>query len=77
MDPASLRQGVQHQIGKTSSAPAVALSGDGSTLTVGAPSEDSAATGLDGNQSDDSAGDSGAVYVFARSGTTWAQSGLS
>jgi len=39
----------------------VSLSGD--TLAVGAPGEDSAATGVNGNQSDDSAEDSGAVYV--------------
>ncbi len=52
---------------------AVALSGDGSTLAVGAESEDSAATGIDGDQADNSAPDAGAVYVFARSGATWKQ----
>jgi hypothetical protein len=51
----------------------VALSADGSTLAIGAPYEDSAATGLDGNQADNSATDSGAVYVFTRAGTTWSQ----
>ncbi len=51
----------------------VAVSADGSTLAVGAPSEDSAATGIDGNQADNSAPSSGAVYVFVRSGTTWMQ----
>ena len=51
----------------------VALSGDGSTLAVGAYREDSAATGIDGNQADNSAADAGAVYVFTRSGTTWTQ----
>jgi hypothetical protein len=40
----------------------VALSGD--TLAVGASGEDSAATGTGGNQDDDTAQDSGAVYVF-------------
>jgi hypothetical protein len=52
---------------------AVALSGDGDTLAVGANLEDSAATGIDGKQDDDSAENSGAVYVFARDGTTWSQ----
>ena len=51
----------------------VALSRDGSTLAVGATSEASAATGIDGNQADNSVQGSGAVYVFTRSGTTWTQ----
>jgi len=51
----------------------VALSADGSTLAVGANREDSAATGIDGEQADNSAADAGAVYVFARTGTTWSQ----
>jgi len=51
----------------------LALSGDGNTLVVGAQNEDSAARGLDGNQHDESALEAGAVYVFARSGATWAQ----
>jgi hypothetical protein len=50
---------------------ALALSGD--TLMVGASQEDSNATGIDGNQSDDSAAAAGAVYVFIRSGSTWSQ----
>jgi hypothetical protein len=50
---------------------AVALDGD--TLAVGARFERSNATGVNGNQADDSAQDSGAVYVFRRSGSTWAQ----
>jgi len=50
----------------------VALSGD--TLAVGVPSEDSAATGIDGDQSDNSAGNSGAVYVFTRDAAgAWSQ----
>jgi hypothetical protein len=49
----------------------VALSSD--TLAVGAYGEDSAAQGVDGNQADDTASDSGAVYVFRRSGTAWLQ----
>lgn len=51
----------------------VALSEDGNTLAIGAYNEDSAATGVNGNESSDSAGQSGAVYVFTRSGTTWSQ----
>jgi hypothetical protein len=51
----------------------VALSGDGSTMAVGAPTEDSAATGLNGDQADDSAASAGAVYLFARAGNTWTQ----
>lgn len=51
----------------------IALSADGNTLVVGAPGEDSSATGMNGNQADNSASDAGAVYVFVRSGTTWMQ----
>ncbi|HMG21222.1 MAG TPA: integrin [Kofleriaceae bacterium] len=50
---------------------AVALSGDG--LAAAAPGEASAATGVDGNQLDNSAAEAGAVYVFARQGATWTQ----
>ena len=35
--------------------------------------EDSNATGVNGNQSDNSAVGSGAAYVFVRNGTTWSQ----
>jgi FG-GAP repeat len=52
---------------------AVALSADGNTLAVGAPAEDSNATGINGNQSDDSAADAGAVYVFVRAVGVWSQ----
>jgi hypothetical protein len=51
----------------------LALSGDGGTLVVGAPYEDSAATGVGGAQGDDSASDSGAVYAFVAGAGTWAQ----
>ncbi len=51
----------------------VALSADGNTLAVGAWLEDSNATGIDGNQSDNSAASSGAAYVFALSGGVWSQ----
>ncbi|MCC6139643.1 MAG: FG-GAP repeat protein [Nitrospira sp.] len=50
---------------------ALALSGD--TLVVGAYQEDSNATGVNGDQTDNSAGDSGAAYVFTRSGGIWSQ----
>ena len=50
---------------------AVSVSGD--TVVVGADMEDSSATGVDRNQSDNSAKDSGAAYVFTRSGATWSQ----
>jgi FG-GAP repeat len=44
-----------------------------STVVVGAPYEDSNATGVDGDQADNSAPNAGAAYVFIRSGTTWSQ----
>ena len=49
----------------------VAISGD--TVVVGALRESSAAVGVDGDQSDNSAPLSGAVYVFVRTGSTWTQ----
>jgi hypothetical protein len=52
----------------------IALSGD--TLAVGSDSEDSNQTTITNGttaSNDDSASDSGAVYVYRRSGTTWAQ----
>src|SRR6266850_2570026 len=51
----------------------VALSRDGSTMAVAAHWEASAATGINGNQKDDSIPQAGAVYVFTRTGTTWTQ----
>lgn len=51
----------------------IALSRDGTTLAVGAPYEQSKATGVNGDQTDDSANMAGAVYVFVRSGTQWVQ----
>jgi hypothetical protein len=51
----------------------VALSADGSTLAVGASWEASNATGIDGDQSDNSASRSGAVYVFSRIDGFWSQ----
>ncbi|HEU4729732.1 MAG TPA: FG-GAP repeat protein [Kofleriaceae bacterium] len=51
----------------------VALSGD--TLVIGAYGEASRAIGVNppGGQSDSSAPNAGAVYVFVRTGTTWTQ----
>jgi hypothetical protein len=49
----------------------VAVSGD--TIVVGAWGEDSSATGVNGDQGDNSAVDSGAAYVFVRNGTNWTQ----
>ena len=53
----------------------IALSSDGNTLAVGAPSEDSNAIGVGGDQTNDGSINSGAVYVFTRSSTTttWSQ----
>lgn len=42
----------------------LALSGDGQTLAVSAPGEDSAAMGIGGDQADNSADGSGAVYLY-------------
>lgn len=50
---------------------AVAVSGN--TLVVGASEEDSNATGVNGNQGNNSATAAGAAYVFVRSGSTWSQ----
>jgi hypothetical protein len=51
----------------------VALSGDGKTLAVGAPLEDSSAIGINGDQTDNSVSDAGAVYVFRLAGELWSQ----
>ena len=51
----------------------LALSGDGNVLAVGAQLEDSGSQGINGFQDDDSALEAGAVYLFTRSGDTWAQ----
>ena len=49
------------------------LSQDGNTLVVSSQ-EDSAATGVNGDQEDDSLEESGAVYVYRRIGSAWQQS---
>jgi hypothetical protein len=52
----------------------LAISDDGDTLIVGARYEDSDATGIDGDGSNDLSEDSGAAYVFARDDAgAWAQ----
>ena len=52
---------------------ALAVSGDGNTIAVGAPHESSAARGINGNQNDNSLYNSGAVYVYVRRGDAWTQ----
>ncbi len=42
-------------------------------MVVGAIGEASNATGVNGPQLGNTAGDSGAAYVFVRSGTSWSQ----
>ena len=49
----------------------VAISGD--TVVVGAPGESSNATGIGGDQADNSVPEAGAAYVFVRNGVTWTQ----
>ncbi len=51
----------------------VRVSTSGDTLVVGAPGESSAATGVDGDASDNSAQSSGAAYVFVRSQGGWSE----
>ena len=52
----------------------VSLSADGNTLAVSAPMEDSNTTGIGSTSNDDgSADDSGAVYIFTRTGTSWTE----
>jgi hypothetical protein len=52
---------------------AVALSADGNTLAVGAADEDSGSSGVEGDQGNDDALDSGAVYLFLRKSNVWKQ----
>jgi hypothetical protein len=51
----------------------VAIALDGDTLVVGALYEDSAATGVNGDQSSQASTDSGAAYVFVRKAGSWEQ----
>ncbi|MBL6764946.1 MAG: choice-of-anchor D domain-containing protein, partial [Verrucomicrobiae bacterium] len=48
---------------------AVAVSGN--TAVVGSPDESSAATGIDGDRSDNTASDAGAAFVYVRQGDEW------
>ena len=49
----------------------VAISGE--TIAIGSPGESSNAKGINGNQSNADALESGAAYVFVRSGSKWSQ----
>src|SRR5262249_33305830 len=49
------------------------LSGDGNTLAVGAQVENGGSKGINGDQKNLSAEDSGAIYFFTRAGTEWKQ----
>ena len=51
----------------------VALSENGQLLVVGASMEDSNATGVDGDRTNDAAPNSGAAYVFARVDAGWTE----
>ena len=51
----------------------LSVSADGEIVAVGAPTEDSNASGINGDESDESLSDSGAVYVFARNGGNWSR----
>ncbi|CAH1539265.1 Integrin [Vibrio owensii] len=50
---------------------AIALSGDGNTLAISTINEASSSTGIDGNQLDNLAPASGAVYLYVNSGSSW------
>ena len=63
----ALNTGANDQFGYS-----VALSGDGNTLAVGAPGEDSSTTGINSGP-DELASSAGAGYVFTRSAGTWSQ----
>ena len=50
---------------------ALAISGDGRTFVVGANREDSAASGVNGDQSNSSMASAGAAYIYAREEGAW------
>lgn len=52
---------------------AVSLSADGNTMAVAAVQEESVASGINGNQDDNSRIHTGAVYVFSRTDGYWKQ----
>lgn len=58
----------QHRFGE-----ALALSGDGNTLVVGATGENGGSTGVDGDKQNTTGSHSGAAYVFVRNGTQWTE----
>ena len=51
----------------------VVISSDGNTIAVAATGEDSRATGVNGDQNDNSIADSAAVYIFRFDGSSWSQ----
>jgi hypothetical protein len=51
----------------------VSVAVDGDTLVVGAQGEDSNATTVGGDETDNSAADAGAAYVFVRAAGSWTQ----
>jgi len=53
----------------------VSVSGDGQTIVVGAPYEDSSSIGINGDEGSDFAKNSGAAYIFSRNSLSgWQQS---
>ncbi|MBA3452479.1 MAG: integrin [Deltaproteobacteria bacterium] len=58
--------GTEDRLGRS-----IAVSGDGRTILVGAPQEDSGETGLAATGADESAADSGAAYLYRRVGASW------
>ena len=72
LEPAGLHQGVEHRRRRRVRLQRRAV-GRRQHARGRRPGEDSNATGINGNQADNSASDAGAVYVFTRSGTTWTQ----
>jgi len=52
---------------------AIALSADGRTLAAGARRDASGATGIDGDQNDETAPGAGAVFIYVRDGESWSQ----
>ncbi len=51
----------------------VAVGASGDTVVIGAEDEDSNATGVNGDETDNSSGIAGAAYVFVRNGGSWSQ----
>ena len=51
----------------------IAISADGSIVAITAPEEDSNASGVNGDETDNTETRSGAVYIFVRSNNIWTQ----